>query len=372
VVSHAKHLHAHPELSWAEEKTAAYVEGVLSDLGIPSRRMAGTGVVADLPGRESLPMRALRADLDALATHELTGLPHASTTPGLMHACGHDIHTSVLLGAAEVLQHLEAHRRRPLRLIFQPAEETDPSGAGVLIEEGVLDGVGDIIGLHVWPSLPTGTVGLREGLLTAAADQWQCTLRGPGGHTARPHETVDLVPLAARVIGALVDLPRARFDPVRQLTLVSVGTIHGGEAFNVLPDTVTFSGTLRTLDPLVRPVVSEAMEMVARSICESAGATVEWVYTEGVPPAVNHPILSSLAREVVTGLFGPEAAVSIDRPSMGAEDFAHYTTRVPGFLFRLGSTPHGAEVRPLHSSHFEADPAAAPVGVAVLAGLALV
>lgn len=372
VVSHYHQLHRHPELSWQEERTASYVEQTLRDLGLEPVRRAGTGVVADLPGKANLPRRALRADLDAISAHEATGLPHASENPGVMHACGHDAHTAILLGVAEVLQEDASLRRRPLRLIFQPAEEALPSGANQVIKEGALDDVGEIVSLHVWPSIRSGTVGLREGILAAAADAFECLLKGPGGHGARPHETVDLVALAARVIAVLVAIPRTHLDPLKQAAVISVGTIHGGESYNVIPDEVRFCGTVRTLDPSARDALPRHMETVIRNLAQPEGAEHEFLYHEGPPSLRNDPRLTRLAATVARALYGSGSVTHLEHPSMGSEDFAHFTERVPGVLVRLGCAPEDGEGHPLHSSFFQVDEWALAVGVGIMTGLAVV
>jgi amidohydrolase len=371
VVEHFEHLHRHPELGWHEGNTAKYVEGVLEGLGFSPRRVAGTGVRVDVDANSGLPLRIVRADLDAIAAQEDTDLPYASERPGVMHGCGHDAHTAILLGVAELLTRVEKPLPRPLRLLFQPAEEVDPSGARACVQEGALEGAGDIIGLHVWPQLASGTVGLREGVVTAAADRWECELRGPGGHAARPHETVDLIRLAAAAVSAVVDVPRRHLDLVRHPTVVTVAKIHGGEVFNVIPDSLTFAGTMRTLSTEVRPMVAAQMEKLVRGICEPAGAEVHWSYHEGAPALENDSALSAQTRKLAVGLFGPEAVVAIDTASMGSEDFSHFTAHLPGLLLRLGCTPSGEQGHPLHSTRLVVDKNALPVGVSLLAALAL-
>jgi amidohydrolase len=371
VIAHYHQLHRFPELSWREERTASYVEQALRDLGLEPLRRSGTGIIADLDGKLDLPRRALRADLDAVAIHEATGLPHASENPGVMHACGHDAHTAILLGAAQVLVERAPVRRRPLRLIFQPAEEVIPSGAVRLIEEGVLEGVADIITLHVWPALESGRVGLKDGLVTAAADAFECTLMGPGGHGARPHEAVDIISLAARIIPMLVDLPRTLFNPLRQPAVISVGTIHGGESFNVIPDSVRFGGTARTVEARAREALPEKMDAVICNLARAAGADYKLTYHEGPPAMQNHPELVRLAGTVLDDVLGPGAAVRLEHSSMGGEDFAHFAARVPGLLLRLGCAPRGGVGAPLHSSLFRIDEESLAVGVAALAGMAL-
>lgn len=374
VVRHYRHLHRHPELSWREFETAAYVERALEQMGYTTRRLAGTGIVVDVEtdsetGAEG-PRRVLRADMDAIATHESTGLSYASATPGIMHGCGHDAHTAILLGAARLLRELDLPRPRPLRLLFQPAEEVVPSGSMRMIEEGALDGASEIFTFHVWPDLSTGMLGIREGVTTAAADVFEVELLGPGGHGARPHQTVDLISLGARIVTVLVDIPRTRLDPLRQPAVVSVGAIHGGESLNVIPSELRLGGTVRTIDPSARPLFPPMMEEAVRNISRRAGAEYRFDYRPGPPALVNDLELVRLARGVAFGLLGPAAVGDIEFPSMGSEDFAHFTEKVPGALLRLGCTAPGDDGSPLHSSRFRVDEAALPIGVGLLAALA--
>ena len=372
VRAHYRTLHRQPELSWEEEQTAAYVELTLGALGLTPRRIAGTGVVVDLEGADpSLPMRLLRADLDAIVGQEASGLECSSERDGVMHGCGHDAHTAILLGAAAVLCELEEERRRPLRLLFQPAEETNPSGAPLCIDEGVLSGVHDVVSLHVWPALQTGKVGLRRGVVTAAADRWECILRGPGGHSARPHETVDLVALAASIVTDLVDLPRRHCDPLRQTSVVTVATISGGDVCNVIPAQVRFGGTVRALDDASRQRIEDAMESVARAAAQNASAEIDWIYDRGAPALTNDPTLVAEWERHVEAFFPDGTDVEIDWPSLGSEDFAYFCHHRPGLLLRLGCSRGGEKWYPLHSPHFVVDEGALAVGVSAMAALGL-
>ncbi len=371
MIEHFHRLHAAPELSWHEEKTAAYIGSVLESLGLAPRVVAGTGWAVDLPGDDSRPRRALRSDHDAVAIQESTDLPYASKVSGVMHACGHDAHTSILLAVAATLLQIEASHRPPIRLIFQPAEEALDSGAIRMLEEGVLDGVHDIIGLHVWPSFATGTVGLREGILSAAADCWECTLRGPGGHGARPHETADLVALAARIITGLTNMPRRVLDPVKQPAVVSATQMHGGHAFNVIPTEVRVCGTARTLGLEAQRLLSTSMEDYCRDVAAAGGAELTWTLQAGPPLLVNDPRLTRRARDLLSEMFGRHRVLDIEHPSLGSEDFSKFTERVPGMILRLGCTAEGQEPYPLHSSHFKVDEAALDTGVRALCRLAL-
>lgn len=371
MIEHFHRLHAAPELSWHEEKTASYIGAVLEGLGLEPRAFAGTGWAVDLPGDDSRARRALRSDHDAVAIQEATELSYASRVSGVMHACGHDAHTSILLAAAAVLLEIEERRRPPLRLIFQPAEEALDSGASRMIEEGVLDGVHDIIGLHVWPAFATGAIGLREGILAAAADCWECTLRGPGGHGARPHETADLVALAARIITGLTSMPRRVLDPVRQPAVVTATQMHGGHAFNVIPREVRVCGTVRTLGIESRRLLSTSMETYCRDVAAQGGAELVWTLTAGPPLLINDPGLTRRARDLLSEMLGSHRVLEVEHPSLGSEDFSRFVERVPGLLLRLGCTAGGQHPYPLHSSHFKVDEAALDTGVRAMCRLAL-
>jgi len=371
VVRHYRHLHSRPELSWQEEETAAYVESVLGELSLQPHRYAKTGIWLELAEPAGAARRVLRADMDAIPQDEETGLPHTSTRPGVMHGCGHDAHTAMLLGAAAVLAKLEDSRPYPLRFIFQPAEEVSPSGAQAALEEGLLEGVGDSFSLHVWPHLAVGSIGVRSGVVAAAADRWECVLRGPGGHSARPYQTVDLLQLAARIIPALVDIPRTQLDPLRAPAVVTASSIQGGDAFNVLPTSVRLRGTVRTLDPEVEARVLQVMESTVRAFVQTAGASVDWVAWRSAPPLLNDAGLAAASETLVASLFGTEAIVPTEFPSLGSDDFAFFSEAVPSLYLRVGCRALGAEEHPLHSSRFSISEGALGVGVALLAGLAM-
>ncbi len=372
-IAHYRHLHAHPELSWEEEGTARYVEKTLREIGYEPRRLAETGVVVDIPksgGSDSLSeARILRADMDAVAVDENTGLDFASTCPGKMHACGHDAHTAILLSVAKVLTDC-APLPRDIRLVFQPAEEVSPSGSQKVIEEGVLEGVADVIGLHVWPVLPAGTIGFLPGYITSSAYAFECTLRGPGGHGARPFQTVDLIACATRIIPELLDLPRTTLDPLTQPAIVSVGMIRAGEALNVLPSELRFGGTMRGFDEDVTRGLGESIGETIAAHAESAGAEYEVELRRGPPAVRNDPDLTAAAKEVTSTLFGEDSVRQLISASMGSEDFGQFTDRVPGLLLRVGSTAPGKTEHPLHSSRFTIDERTLRVGVGVMAGLA--
>ena len=370
---HYRHLHQNPEMSWQETATADYIESVLRELGYAPQRAAGTGLVLDIEasaggsGESDLARRGLRCDLDAIAVEEETDLEYASENPGVMHACGHDAHSSILLGLAELL--LDIGPRRPLRLIWQPAEEVLPSGSQKMIDEGVLEGLEDIITLHVWPALPTGVVGLRDGPITAAADLFICTLHGPGGHGARPYETVDLIALSSKLVDEMLDIPRRALHPEREPAVLSFGVIQAGESPNVLPSELRLVGTVRTLSQTAREKVHGAMREVVADLCRLAGATSNLEIRTGPPAVHNDAGLVQLAREQVGALYGEEAIAELELPSMGSEDFGHYLEHIPGLLLRLGCTAVDEPMFGLHASRFRVDENALPIGVATLAAL---
>lgn len=376
-------LHAQPEPSGAEHVTTEVIVERLSVEGVrPLVFAMGTGVVCDIsldPDREpdpaSMPTVALRADIDGLAMEDLTGAPYRSRTPGLAHACGHDVHTTAVLGAGlTLLESRRAHPRKAVvRLIFEPAEETVPGGAVGVIDEGWLAHVRAIFGVHCDPKLDVGRLGLRTGPLTSAADQFDLTLTGPGGHTARPRETVDLVRWTARIVERLWDEVQARLDS--PVTLV-FGAVHAGAATNVIPASATLRGSFRTAD---RPTWAAGERVLREAIAAltaetDIGPAPQWHldYGVGLPPVVNDAATTELVRGVVAREFGPEAVAETPQ-SMGGDSFAWYTERVPGTYIRLGThdPASGEPRRDLHSATFDVDERAIGIGARLLAACAL-
>lgn len=351
-------LHACPEVGFDLVKTAAIVEERLAELGIPSRRVTGTGVTALLPGAGDGAV-LLRADMDALP---MDG--------GARHACGHDVHTACLLGAAELLRGMELPC--DVLLVFQPAEETS-GGALPMIEEGLLDGLDAraAFALHCDPSLPAGRVGVHRGVVRAASDMFDCAIRGRGAHGAEPHMGDDVVAIACRTVDALMQLVGRTVDPTEPAVL-SIGSFHAGDARNVLPELAEFSGILRTLDDDTRTSLRAKIRRTVMNIPDVLGATGEVVFTEGYPSLVNDEVLADLAAEVASELLGEGGVVRLKRPSMGVDDFAHFSRRMPGCYFMLG-TGHGdgREEAPLHSPRFDPDERALAVGATILARLAV-
>ncbi|CCH90162.1 putative amidohydrolase [Modestobacter italicus] len=367
LVAVRRHLHAHPELGFAERETTAFLEARLAAAGLqPRRLMGGTGLVCDVVGGEG-PVVVLRADIDALPLHDLKDVPYASTRDGLCHACGHDVHTTVLLGVALALAALEEFPGT-VRCVFQPAEEQVPGGGLQVVDEGLLAGASRAFALHCDPSLPVGMVGLRTGSITAACDRVEVTLTGPGGHTARPQLTVDLVHALGRVVTEVPGLLSRLVDPRSSVSLVW-GAVSSGVAPNAIPQTGTLRGTLRVLD---RAVWSEAEDLVRRLVTEVAqlsGAGVDIEYVRGVPPVVNDPRSVALLRSAALETVGGEGLAQSPQ-SMGGEDFGWFAEVLPIALARLGT--HGSgEPLDLHRGTFDVDERAIDVGVRLMARTAL-
>ena len=359
-----RHLHAHPELSGAEHRTAALVAGELRQAGWRVREGVGrTGVVAEL-GPDQGPAIGLRVDMDALPIEERTGLAYASTEPGLMHACGHDIHTAVGVGVALALAPLAPRLPGRVRLLFQPAEET-AEGAQWMVEAGAIEGLAALYGLHVFPSIPVGSIGLRHGALTAAAAELEVEVLGEAGHGARPHQSVDAIWIAARLVGGLQEAISRRLDALQPVVL-SFGRIEGGRAFNVIADRVRLLGTLRCLDTDLYEQLPQWVETTAQDICRAYGGEAIVRFRSIAPPVRNDPALTRLLEEVAVAQLGRDQVLLLDHPSLGAEDFAHYLSHLPGCMFRLGvAGPQGCA--PLHHGGFDPNEACLPLAVELLA-----
>ena len=358
-----RHLHAHPELSGNEHQTAALVAGELRKLGWRVQEGVGrTGVLAEL-GPSGGPVVALRVDMDALPVEERTGLPYASLNQGLMHACGHDIHTTVGLGVARILGPLAEQLVGTVRLLFQPAEET-AQGAAWMVADGAMQGVDALFGVHVFPSLSVGTIGVRSGSLTAAAGELEVEVLGEGGHGARPHQSTDAIWIAARVVSGLQEAISRRLDALHPV-VVSFGRIEGGKAFNVIADHVRLLGTVRCLDLELHSQLPGWIEETVQAICKGYGGEARVSYRCISPPVHNDPELTQLLADEAVELLGRPQVEWLEQPSLGAEDFAELQRDTPSTMFRLGvAGPKGCT--PLHSNTFAADEAAVGVGVEVL------
>ncbi|MFF1546663.1 amidohydrolase [Streptomyces sp. NPDC058291] len=377
LVAFRRDLHMHPELGNQEFRTTAAIKARLEKAGLAPRVLAvGTGLICDIGtvgAADGVPVLALRADIDALPIPDTKAeCAYRSTVPDRAHACGHDVHTTVVLGAGLVLADLHRQGRlpRPVRLIFQPAEEVLPGGAADAIADGALKGVGRIIAVHCDPRVDAGRIGLREGAITSACDRLEISLDGPGGHTARPHLTTDLVTAAARVVTDVPALVGRRVD-TRAGLAVTWGRIESGHAPNVIPQHAELSGTVRCLD---LDAWRQAPDIVVAAIDEVANlhrAKSEINYVRGVPPVVNDADVTGLLRDAMIARRG-ETAVEATEQSLGGEDFSWYLERVPGAMARLGVRPPGERtVRDLHQGDFDADESAITAGVELFTAAAL-
>jgi amidohydrolase len=372
VISYRRDLHRIPEESFAEFETTAYLERELSRLpDIVLSHPAATGLIATLRGQGagSGCRVALRADIDALKVEEKTGCAYASTHPGLMHACGHDGHMSMLLGAVHALYALREEWSGEMLFFFQHAEEHHPGGARDFAHSGILEGVDYIVGTHIWGTLPLGVIGLRPGAFMAAPDNFEILIRGRGGHAAMPHENIDAVTTAAHIILALQTLVSRQIDPVRQVVL-SVTSMNGGLTYNVMPDEVTLKGTVRVLDEDLRPVLQAKMTELVQKTGEVFGAECETRFLEGYSVVDNDEALTVRLAEVFRRHL-PEVRVEQIDPQMCGEDFSLYQKYIPGVYFFTGAGNPERGLYPQHHSAFQFDEDALAIGLRALVWSAL-
>lgn len=361
-------LHQHPELSWMEHETGRRLEEMLRAIGVREvRRVAKTGVTGRIPGtRAGAPVIALRGDIDALPIQEETGLDYASCVPGVMHACGHDVHATWTVAAA--MQLIDQPAEGDVVLVLQPAEEVG-AGAPAVLESGVLDGVQAIFGGHVDRRFEVGHVIAEAGPLAASADSFAIEVLGRGAHGARPHESADPIVAAAAIVTALQTIVARRLDPAAP-AVVSVGSIHGGVASNVIPEKVSLTGTLRAMDPATRQRLLDEVARIATAVGEAHGVRVQALVERGTPPIVNPAREASLARTAAERTLGAGAVVPFGITNMGGEDFAFYMERIPGAFLRIGAREPGGERTAAHSPRFHAAEGCIFVGGAVLADCA--
>ena len=368
LIEFRRDLHAHPELSWAEERTSTVIAKRLDEAGLAPRSLPRNGLLVDI-GAGPGPVIALRADLDALPVEDRTSDPWASTVAGVAHACGHDVHASALVGAGLALATIADELPGRVRLVFQPAEEVMPGGALMAIEAGALDGVSRIFGLHADPGLDVGTVGLREGPLTGAADHLDVLLAGKGGHTSRPHLTEDLTFALGKVVTELPAVLSRRLDPRAGVSVVW-GMVRAGSAVNVIPATGRAGGTVRMLDAIAWADAEELIRDTIDQIVEPYGVVPTVTYMRGVPPVVNEHRSTVLLGHAVESILGEDAHVATSQ-SLGGEDFAWYLDSVPGAMARLGTRTPGGPTYDLHQGDLRVDERAISVGASVLAAAAL-
>lgn len=373
LVALRRHLHAHPELSGREFETTALVARKLMAAGLSPRFLPkGNGIVCDIVGEDNGRTVALRADTDALPLQDVKNVPYRSTVDGVCHACGHDVHTTVLLGAGLAMAQLAQRGELPgrVRLLFQPAEEVTPSGAPEVIAAGGLNDVSAIFALHCAPHIPVGLVGVRSGPITAATDLLEVRLRGRGGHTARAHLTADLVHALGRVIVDVPALLDRRVDPRAGVSVV-FGAVRGGEAANAIPDEGILRGTVRVLNRDAWRDLPALITQLVRDVVASTGAEVEVEYRRGVPPVVNDRVATAVIAGAAAAALGPDRVIEAEI-SMGGEDYAFYLEQVPGAMIRLGTGIPGLETPlDIHQPTFDVDERAIGYGVRVFVHTAL-
>jgi amidohydrolase len=367
LVEWRRDFHRHPELGFEEHRTSSVVRAFLEATGIEVRACARTGLRGVLRGGRTGRTVALRADMDALPVAEIADHDYLSENPGVMHACGHDGHMAILMGAARILAASRETLAGNVVFLFQPSEESFPGGAPLMVEEGALDGVDAVFGLHLWQPLPSGVVGLRAGAAMAQPDEFQVVIHGRGGHAAQPHMTVDPVLVASHVVVAAQSIVSRYTDPL-EAAVVSFTTIHGGRIHNIIPDSVTMTGTVRTLDLATQRAVKQRLGEVCEATCRLFGARAEFTYSEGYPPLLNDARSVELVSRVAAREFGADRVKTV-APSMGGEDFAYYLQRVPGAFAFLGigdNRPY-----PHHNARFDIDETVLPVGVRLMTAVAL-
>jgi len=372
IIEMRRHLHHHPELPGEEVETATYVATILRKSGIPVRcGIGGHGLLARIESPESQRWVALRADMDALPISDGKSCAYASTAQNISHACGHDAHTAMLVAAALLLQRIRKRLPCNIACVFQPAEETTEGAAAMLADDVFADCQPERIhALHVSPYLPAGSLGLKNGAVCAAADMFTVEVTGRGGHAARPHECIDVILIATHIINALHHIISRRINPLHPAVL-TIGQIHGGQAANVIPDRVHFSGTVRSLNPEVHEEIRQRMDRIIRQTAETWGAVAHFHMQQATPVLHNDDKIMRLVRKRLSHFLPDVPLIEITEPSMGGEDFAVFLEHIPGSLLRLGTGGGPATRYPLHHPCFDIDESALATGVATLVSLCL-
>lgn len=369
-----EHLHAHPELSFEEHKTSLYIQKKLDEFGIPyEKKWAGTGVLAVIKGKKHDSMNiALRADMDALPIQEVSNKSYKSKNDGIMHACGHDVHSACLLGAAKILHQLKEEWSGSIYLIFQPAEEKFPGGASLLIKEGLLQKIKakKIIAQHVYPELQFGKLGFKEGMYMASADELYIKVIGKGGHAALPHKNIDPILIASQIIVGLQSIV-SRFSPPTIPSVLSIGKLMAKGATNVIPDVVTMEGTFRTMDEKWRKSAHQKIQDIANNIARSYGGKVEIDIKKGYPFLINDKALTESCKNSAIELLGKENIKELEL-RMTAEDFAYYSQQIPACFYRLGVGNKEKNINAsVHTPTFDIEERALKTGMASLAYIAI-
>ena len=374
VIKHRRWLHAHPEVSGQEKNTAAYIAAALREMGLtPEENRGGYGITALIEGCKGGKCVALRADFDALSIPESTGLPFASENPGVSHACGHDVHTAMLLGAAGILNGMKEEFTGSVKLIFQPSEENGAdSGAKKMIAAGVLENphVDAIFAQHVSPSYPTGSIALNTGAMSASSDRFFITVGGKSSHGSAPETGVDAVVIGAQVITALQSIVSRAVSPLDNVVL-TIGKVTAGSRYNIIADECVMEGTCRTLNPQVQEQLPVRMEAIIKGIAEGMGGTYQFQYIKGFIPTMNDPDQRALVHRTAQTVLGDDCVIVPEKTAMTGEDFSFFVREVPGAFYWLGCQKPGTPFYPLHSDHFAPDEAAMKTGMTVMLSSAL-
>lgn len=366
LIAWRRHLHQHPEVAFQEVETSRFIAETLGAIdGLTVRRLTPTSVVAELCGAMPGPCVAVRADIDALPIHEEAEVPYRSTIDGSMHACGHDGHTAIVMALAQLLASRRAQLPGRVRFIFQHAEELAPGGAEELVQAGVMDGVAQVIGIHLWASMPVGRIGLVSGPAMAAPDTFECRIIGKGGHAAIPQDCVDPIAIGAQVITAWQQVVSRTVDPLDPVVL-SVTQFHAGTAFNVIPNEAYLAGTVRSFAPELRSQVPDQMERVVAALTTAFGGSYQFQYEQGYRPVINDPSLTARLTGLVARTFGEETLLDL-RPTMGGEDFSAYQQKAPGVFAFVGAGNVDAGIHfPHHHPRFQIDERALAIGLRYL------
>lgn len=363
-----RHLHRNPEIGGQEVETYRFIRELLEMHGLDvTGPLAETGLYVDIKGDHPGPTIAYRADIDALPIEDSKDVDYRSSVPGRGHLCGHDAHTSIGVGVALLLHGLRERIHGTVRVFFQPNEEGIPSGAPMMIRDGVLEGVSAVYASHVDPTLDTGRFGLITGPITASGDQFRVRVEGPTtGHSARPHQSRDTIWIATQIMNSLYQIV-GRITDARNAAVISICRIHAGKAYNVIPRVTEFGGTYRCTEIQDRELIKDRIDRLSHDIGQAYGAEIDVLFEEGAPPVVNNGELVGVLRETILETLGEKAIFDIPIPSMGAEDFAHYLDHVPGMLIRIGTCNGPDTAYPLHDSKFDIDESSMPLASRLLA-----
>ncbi len=375
VVELRRDIHRNPEPSGKETRTSALVARTLRELGVDAREgFFKTGVAGVIRGGKPGPTLGLRFDMDALEMQELNEVEYKSTVPGVMHACGHDGHTAMGLGTARILQRMKEHIHGTVKLIFQPAEEDAPGGGGAqyMIRDGVLrePDVDWMLGMHLWPDLPLGTVGTRPGPIMAGSDPFRITVTGKGGHAAMPHKGVDPIYVGSQIVCSLQSVVSRGVDPFEP-AVVTVGMFQGGSRYNVIPETAVLQGTVRSFDESVRLSIRDRVIAIAQKTAEALGGRAEVDYRLTYPPLINDSEVYAKVRKLIEDILGPASYVEVPRPNPGGEDFAFFAKAVPSVYTFLGYAKEGEPPVQPHNPHYDFDERALETGLRVFVKCAL-